>query len=628
MSVLSFFRLVVMLAFTAWVCFPLLAEGETPMPPMPILPEDYPEEGEEGESSEEGEDIPEASVSSQAPLEDVDWSEQFAHLNWQTWDDLTHTWFATIGVDEEAIQFPPTPPEVRISVGQTLQDLPDYFCSVTNVLESVTVEGITTWGFSVGEIINDDGSRVLETRSGKNILHRSNVPSSFNPENWSLLVYNRGNPLPDWFNEDAELRSTWFMLRGRERLQMAFTFVEPGMCEELRIRLQARADALLAEQESNPLKPQEDIAFLSLTPTGVDEIAFEIQNKRGVDLGLLTQSSLKDPWDYQGRLPMDVGQTVVTGSIGDRRGYKTRFFKAIDLTTDTDRDGLPDGLEVAYFKTNPEKQDTTDCGMDDWSKIYLYGLDPTIPDNDGDGILDGEDETPLQAGPEIQVVSPAEGNVYYLPPDRSSAQITIHGTVTPAEVPNSNEMRQLKELWINQVNQIQWNQTLNCEPCAPFNTSIYKQAGNHSVIIEVTQVGAPMLRSRKRVNYAVKPRGPALHIVEPMDNALIEQSNIVIKTRVEKQDVEVYCNGMQMNRNGFYRFIVFHFAEEDLNVQKTFNLKAVDAVGSTTTVPLRLTMTRYQEKEIQTDHITNIGERVFLSPIDGITVGIDDELEE
>ena len=137
-----------------------------------------------------------------------------------------------------------------------------------------------------------------------------------------------------------------------------------------------------------------------------------------------------------------------------------------------------------------------------------------------------------------------------------------------------------------------------------------------------------MLRSRKRVNYVVKPRGPALHIVEPMDNASIAQSNIVIKTRVEKQDVEVYCNGMQMNRNGFYRFIVFHFAEEDLNVQKTFNLKAIDAAGSTTTVPLRLTMTRYQEKEIQTDHITNIGARVFLSPIDGITVGIDEELEE
>lgn len=591
-------------------------------PPMPSLPDD----SLEGDTEGEGEvDAPSTNVPSQTPVVEVDRSAQFAHLNWQTWDELTQSWFATVGVGEDATVFPPTPPEVKISVGQMLQDLPSYFCAVTNVLEHVSVEGINTWGFSVSEVVSETGERRLETRCGKNILHMSEVPSSFSPEAWSLAVYNRGNPLPDWFNEDAVLRATWFLLRGRERLQMAFTFVEPGRCDELRVRLQARADALWAEQEANPSKPQKEIAFLSLTSEGADDIKLEIQNKKGVDLGLLTQASLCDAWDYQGRLPMDEGQSVVTATVGDRSVYTARFFKAIDLTTDSDRDGLPDGLEMAYFKTDPEKQDTTDCGMDDWTKIYLYGLDPTIPDNDGDGILDGEDETPLRAGPEIQVVSPIEENVYYLPPDRSSTQITIHGKVIPAEVSNSNGIRQLKELWINQINQIQWNQTMNCEPYALFNTSIYKQAGNHSVIIEVAQAGTPILRSRKRVNYVVKPRGPVLHIIEPMDNTSIDQSNIVIKTRVEKQDVEVYCNGMQMNRNGFYRFIIFHFSEEDLNVQKTFHLKAVDAAGRTTTVPLRLTMTHYQEKEIKTDHITNMGTRVFLSPMDGITVGVDED---
>ena len=601
-------------------------------PPMPVLPDDSLEEGEDGEiednTSGESESSSDAGVPEQLPLVDTDWSEQFAGLNWQLWDALTNEWFATIGVGEETAQFPPTPPEVRISVGQELQDLPDYFCSVTNVLENVIVEGIKTWGFSVGEVVNEDGSRVLETRSGKNILHVSPVPSSFNSEGWSLAAYNRGNPLPDWFNEDAELRATWFMLRGRERLQMAFTFVEPGMCEELRIRLQARADALLAEQEANFSKPQKDIAFLSLMPTGEDDIKFEIQNKKGVDIGLLTQASLKDAWDYQGRLPMDVGQSVVAGTIGDRSVYTTRFFKAIDLTTDTDRDGLPDGLEVAYFKSNPEKQDSTDCGMDDWSKIYLYGLDPTIPDNDGDGILDGEDETPLQAGPEIQVISPVEGDVYYLPQNRMSTPITICGVVNAAGDSTPGDSRQLKELWINQINQIQWNQTLNCEPSVAFDTSVDNLAGRQSIIIEASQVGEPLLRSRKRVNYVVKPSGPVLHLIEPLDNASIDQSNVVIKARVEKQNVEVYCNGMQMNRNGFYRFIVFHFSEEDLNVEKVFTLKAVDGAGNVTIKQLHLTMTRYQEKEIPNDHITNMGKRVFQSPLDGITIGVDEEVDE
>jgi hypothetical protein len=617
MGVVNFCKVILLMGLIGVMGVSLCASDA---PPMPSLPDD----SLEGDAEGDGE-TPETNVPTQTPVVEVDWSVQFSHLNWQAWDELTQSWFATVGVGDDSVLFPPTPPEVKISVGQMLQDLPSYFCAVTNVLDYVTVEGIKTWGFSVGEFVSEEGGRRLETRCGKDLLHVSAVPSSFNPEAWSLAAYNRGNPLPDWFNEDAELRETWFLLRGRERLQMSFTFVEPGMCDELRIRLQARADALRAEQEANPAKPQKDIAFLSLTPEGADNIKLEIQNKRGVDLGLLTQASLRDAWDYQGRLPMDEGQSVVTATVGDRSVYPARFFKAIDLTTDSDRDGLPDGLEVAYFKTNPEKLDTTDCGLDDWSKIYVYGLDPTIPDNDGDGILDGEDETPLQAGPEIQVMSPIEGNVYYLSQNLRSMQVSVSGAIIPVGEAVTDQPRYLKELWINQVNQVNWKQPQKCEPNFLYSTIVHNDAGKHSVIIEAVQDGNPLRRSRKRISYIVKPLGPTLHLIEPQDNAEIAQSTVVIKTRVEKQNVKVYCNGMEMCENGYYRFAIFSFQEADLNVKKIFNLRAVDHEGNQTAIPLRLTMTQYVDKEIKLDHIINKGSRVFQSTLDGMTIGVDDE---
>lgn len=549
---------------------------------------------------------------------------QFEQLDWQAWDQATQSWFETIGIGEDGALFPPTPPEICISVGQPCQELPDFLCAVTNALSSVSVEGIQTWGISVSEEVAENGVRTLVTQNGEVTLHRALVPEDFNPEAWSLAVYNKGQPLPDWFMEDENLRTTWFLLRGRERLKMTYTFVEPGRLEELRRSLQARAEALHAEEVSSNT-PREALTFVSMTAKGADDLTLEVHNAEGDAVGLLTKPELKDAWEYQGQLPMDDGQTLIPVTVGGRTHYPRRFFKVVNLTMDTDRDGLPDGLEVAYFQTDPEKVDTTDCGMDDWTKIYQYGLDPTIPDNDADGILDGEDETPLQAGPEICVDSPIEGATYSVLQDRKVAHVSVQGVILAAGDEKEGESRQLRELWINQVNQLEWNKTVSCEPAYSFNKTLSSKIGKQSVIIEVTQEGNPVLRSRKRINYTVQPLGPALHLIEPLDNATIAQSNVVIKVRVERQDVEVYCNGMQMNRNGYYRFIVFHFAEEDLNVEKIFTLKAVDSNARTTLKKLHLTMTVFQEKEIPLDHITNMGERVFVSPIDGITIGIEDE---
>lgn len=63
---------------------------------------------------------------------------------------------------------------------------------------------------------------------------------------------------------------------------------------------------------------------------------------------------------------------------------------------DTDRDGLPDGLEVHVWKTKPVDDDTDDDGLLDGSEdadadgmLDAAETSPLLSDSDGDGLLDG-----------------------------------------------------------------------------------------------------------------------------------------------------------------------------------------------------------------------------------------------
>jgi hypothetical protein len=76
----------------------------------------------------------------------------------------------------------------------------------------------------------------------------------------------------------------------------------------------------------------------------------------------------------------------------------------IYLTLDFDRDGVPDDepmvpLYEVELRSNRETRDTDDDGLEDKKEItagIFQGTDPTLPDTDGDGLLDGEDPEPLQ----------------------------------------------------------------------------------------------------------------------------------------------------------------------------------------------------------------------------------------
>jgi len=62
---------------------------------------------------------------------------------------------------------------------------------------------------------------------------------------------------------------------------------------------------------------------------------------------------------------------------------------ATPTPTDTDGDGLEDGIELFLVGTDPENPDTDGDGLSDFEVVF--GLNPLNPDTDGDGVNDGEE---------------------------------------------------------------------------------------------------------------------------------------------------------------------------------------------------------------------------------------------
>lgn len=58
---------------------------------------------------------------------------------------------------------------------------------------------------------------------------------------------------------------------------------------------------------------------------------------------------------------------------------------------DTDGDGLKDGVEVRRTRTNPRRADTDGDGLSDWTEVRRTRTNPRRADSDGDGFSDGEE---------------------------------------------------------------------------------------------------------------------------------------------------------------------------------------------------------------------------------------------
>lgn len=56
---------------------------------------------------------------------------------------------------------------------------------------------------------------------------------------------------------------------------------------------------------------------------------------------------------------------------------------------DTDGDGLTDGDEIMVWGTDPLKKDTDGDGLSDYDEVKIWHTNPLNPDTDGDGFSDG-----------------------------------------------------------------------------------------------------------------------------------------------------------------------------------------------------------------------------------------------
>lgn len=72
-------------------------------------------------------------------------------------------------------------------------------------------------------------------------------------------------------------------------------------------------------------------------------------------------------------------------------GLEFNQYKTDPLNSDSDNDGLTDSDEVKTFTTNPNKLDTDDDGINDGEEINNYKTDPLRNDSDFDGISDKDE---------------------------------------------------------------------------------------------------------------------------------------------------------------------------------------------------------------------------------------------
>jgi Zn-dependent metalloprotease len=117
----------------------------------------------------------------------------------------------------------------------------------------------------------------------------------------------------------------------------------------------------------------------------------------GVDCGYLPfvdadNDGMDDNWElYFGLDPTDPSDAALDGDA-DGLVNLDEYLAFTDPTDpDSDADGLMDGSEVHVHGTDPTDSDTDDDGLSDGDEVDVHGTDPLDPDTDGDELSDGEE---------------------------------------------------------------------------------------------------------------------------------------------------------------------------------------------------------------------------------------------
>ena len=353
------------------------------MPPQPtVSPED-----ETGQTDEESADDEESTTEVDIPtsLAIVDWSSFFIQYDWSAWDERVATWYSNC--DDVALTTPPLPFGARMHHCLEAEEWSSPFDELCPNLESIVIEDIQTWQVRVEEHVDAAGRRVFWTLIGNVIVHKLPVPTPFSPIDWICSLYE--DDIPEWLFEDEDKTAEWFKVRDRSRIALLLTLVPMGQLSTYNTLMITLAE----EERLRREEAQCDPTNFSFTRIDVSEkdVFFEFYNPLNVHLNLLTRGRLDAPWSLFGEVGKTSSLGYTTFTFPRQEENDPHFFRIIDANTDTDGDGLSDGLELNYFKSDPTKEDSKNSGLSDWEKVYVYGLSPNERDSDGDGLIDGEE---------------------------------------------------------------------------------------------------------------------------------------------------------------------------------------------------------------------------------------------
>jgi parallel beta-helix repeat protein len=93
--------------------------------------------------------------------------------------------------------------------------------------------------------------------------------------------------------------------------------------------------------------------------------------------------------DFDGEIRGFDGDGLGAGGTGDGADYDIGADEYVDMSLDTDGDGLTDYEEMTVVGTDPNDPDTDDDGLTDGQEVNTHGTDPLDADTDDDTLLDG-----------------------------------------------------------------------------------------------------------------------------------------------------------------------------------------------------------------------------------------------
>ncbi len=246
----------------------------------------------------------------------------------------------------------------------------------------------------------DDGTTPVQwtIRDSTGAVVRVLFPTNaFDPDDWVESEY--GTP-PSWLSGEAI--DNWYSDRSPSRIVPSALLMSTNEWAAYHAALLAAAATNVPVDHSTPVRPSttNTLAFAAFTmgPNGVPS-GWLYSPWPTRPHAVFRKETLDQPlWEPAIELVPD-GEFAAWSDVEAVEGEPplrslpggagaTGFFSAAEVATDSDGDGIPDGMEILAHGSSPWLADTDGDGLSDYDEVHRYGTNPASGDTNGDGIPD------------------------------------------------------------------------------------------------------------------------------------------------------------------------------------------------------------------------------------------------